>query len=118
MKLKVLTPTRVLIDEEAVKVTAEAENGNFCLLPEHIDFLAALVPGLLSFTRPTGEELLLAVDEGILVKRGAEVLASTWTAVRGGNLGELRQTVRHQFEVLDDANATVIRPSRSWKPIF
>ncbi|NMC75543.1 MAG: F0F1 ATP synthase subunit epsilon, partial [Geobacteraceae bacterium] len=45
MKLTVLLPTGVLVDQEVTKVTAEAENGSFCLLPRHIDFLAALVPG-------------------------------------------------------------------------
>ncbi len=51
MRLKVLLPTEVLVDEEVVKVTAEAENGSFCLLPRHIDFVAALVPSLLSFVK-------------------------------------------------------------------
>ena len=49
MKLMVLLPTEVLIDEEARKITAEAQNGSFCLLPRHIDFVTALVPGILSF---------------------------------------------------------------------
>lgn len=47
MQLKVLLPTEVLIDEAASKITAEAENGCFCLLPNHVDFVAGLVPGLL-----------------------------------------------------------------------
>ena len=62
MKLKILIPTKVLIDREVTKVIAEAENGHFCLLPHHIDFVAALVPGILSFTRATGEEIFVAVD--------------------------------------------------------
>ncbi len=81
MKLKTLIPTQVLIDREVPKVIAEAENGNFCLLPHHIDFVAALVPGILSYTSATGEELFVAVDQGILVKCGREVLVSTFNAV-------------------------------------
>jgi F-type H+-transporting ATPase subunit epsilon len=106
MKLKVLVPTEVFVDEEAIKVTAEAENGSFCLLPQHIDFLAALVPGLLSFERASGEELFLAVDEGLLIKRDQQVLVATRQAVRGGDLGELRRTVQEQFETLDEHERT------------
>lgn len=102
MKLTVLLPTGVLVDQEVTKVTAEAENGSFCLLPRHIDFLAALVPGLLSFENEAGEEEFLAVDEGILVKCGSEVMVSTRNAVRGAPLGQLRQAVEKQFRVLDE----------------
>jgi F-type H+-transporting ATPase subunit epsilon len=103
MRLKVLLPTDILVDEEVAKVTAEAENGSFCLLPRHIDFVAALVPGLLSFVKPgaAGEEFL-AVDEGILVKCGPEVLVSTRQAVRGPELGQLRVMVAKNFKVLTD----------------
>ncbi len=103
MKLKVLLPTEVLLEEEVVKVTAEAENGSFCLLPRHIDFVAALAPGLLSFVKAAdGNEEFLAVDEGILVKCGPEVLVSTRQAVRGPELGMLRATVEKTFKVLTD----------------
>lgn len=102
MKLKVLLPTEVLLEEEVVKVNAEAENGSFCLLPRHIDFVTALVPGLLSFESRDGQETFLAVDEGILVKCGPEVFVSTAHAVRGDNLGALKQTVEREFRVLDE----------------
>ena len=102
MQLKVLLPTQVLVDEAVTKVTAEAEDGSFCLLPRHVDFVAALVPGLLSFERAGGREEFLAIDEGMLVKAGPEVLVSTRRAVRAADLGELRRTVEEQFRVLDD----------------
>ena len=106
MRLKILLPTEVLVDEQAGKVTAEAQNGSFCLLPRHVDFVAALVPGLLSFENDEGEEIFVAVDEGVLVKYGQKVLVSTRSAVRGGELGELRQIVEERFMVLDDKEKT------------
>jgi F-type H+-transporting ATPase subunit epsilon len=103
MKLKILLPTEILVDEEVTKVTAEAGNGSFCLLPRHIDFVAALVPGLFSFVKAgDGVEEFLALDEGILVKCGPEVLVSTRKAVRGPELGRLRETVEKAFKVLTD----------------
>jgi F-type H+-transporting ATPase subunit epsilon len=103
MKLKIILPTEIMVDVEVTKVTAEAGNGSFCLLPRHIDFVAALVPGLLSFVKAgNGVEEFLAVDEGILVKCGPEVLVSTRKAVRGPELGQLRETVEKTFKVLTD----------------
>ena len=102
MHLKVLLPTQVLVDEPVAKVTAEAEDGGFCLLPRHVDFAAALVPGLLVFEPTGGGEQFLAIDEGTLVKCGEEVLVSTRRAVRGADLGELQRMVDEQFSVLDE----------------
>jgi F-type H+-transporting ATPase subunit epsilon len=102
VRIKVLLPERVLLDQEAGKVIAEAEDGFFCLLPRHMDFVSALAPGLLSFTGPDGQEQFLAVDEGILVKCGQQVLVSTRSAVHGPHLGALRQAVEQQFRRLDE----------------
>jgi F-type H+-transporting ATPase subunit epsilon len=102
MKLKVLLPTEILVDREVTKVIAEAENGSFCLLPRHIDFVAALPPGILIFESAEGHEEFIAVDEGTLVKVGQEVLVSTRNAVRSSELGTLKQIVEQEFRVLDD----------------
>lgn len=101
MKLKVIEPARVFLEEEVVKVVAEALDGSFCLLPRHVDCVAPLAPGILAFESARGEESFIAVDEGVLVKCGVEVLVSTRSAVRGP-LGELRQAVREQFRELSE----------------
>lgn len=101
MRLRVFLPVNVLIDKEVTKVTAEAENGSFCILPKHIDFVAALTSGILSF-ESNREEEFLAVDEGILVKWGVDVMVSTRNAVRSKDLGTLRQTVKEQFRMLNE----------------
>ncbi|PKN61958.1 MAG: F0F1 ATP synthase subunit epsilon [Deltaproteobacteria bacterium HGW-Deltaproteobacteria-15] len=102
MKLKILLPARILVDQEVQKVIAEGADGSFCLLPRHIDFVSALVPGILSFEQSSGEETFVAIDEGILVKVGQEVLVSTRNAVRGGRLGELKRMVQERFETRDE----------------
>lgn len=96
MKLRVQTPTEIVVDEEAGKVSAEAEDGAFTLLPRHVDFATALVPGLLYFEGAEGEHFL-AIDRGILVKVGDEVLVSTLNCVRGSALGELQRAVEESF---------------------
>ena len=100
MHLKILLPTQVLIDQPVTKVIAEAANGSFCLLPNHIDLLTALVPGILMF-QTDGEETFVAVEGGILVKCGPEVMVSTRNAFQGQSLEALKQDVAQQFSVLD-----------------
>ena len=90
------------MNTEVLKVIAEAENGSFCLLPRHIDMVAALAPGILSYTTHDGREEFLGTDEGILVKNGPEVLVSVRDAVRGPDLGLLKQTISARFHSLDE----------------
>jgi F-type H+-transporting ATPase subunit epsilon len=91
-----------LLDESVTRVSAEAENGAFTLLPRHIDFTAALVPGILAFVTESGQEKFLAVDQGILVKCGPDVRVSTMNAMQSSDLTKLKQTVREQFEKLNE----------------
>lgn len=102
MHLKLLLPTHLLIDQPVTNLIAEAENGAFCLRPHHIDFLAALVPGILSFQPLTGDEIFVAVDGGILVKCGPEVLVSTRNALQGSQLTALKREMEQQFEAMDE----------------
>lgn len=102
MRLRVALPTEILMDEEVIKVIAEAENGSFCLLPRHVGFATALVPGVVSLVSPDGQEKFVAVDKGILVKCGTEVLISTGNAVVSQDLGTLRNTIEDKFRTMDD----------------
>lgn len=102
MRLKVLLPTEVLVDEEVTKVVAEAQNGSFGILPKHIDFVAALVPGILLYVDADGREWFVATDHGTLVKLRGEVLVSTRNAVAGEDLGTLRDVVERRYLEVDD----------------
>lgn len=98
MRLRVLLPEEILLDVEARKITAEAENGAFGLLPRHVDFVTALAPGILTFIGADGGEEFIAVDEGILLKRGSLVQVSTRNAVVGEELGELKRMIDERLK--------------------
>lgn len=102
MRLRIVLPTTVLADTAVRKITAGGLQGSFTLLPRHVDFLAALVPGLLSYELPEGDERFAAVDGGLLVKYGPDVLISTHRATVGADLGHLRQTVDREFRALGE----------------
>ena len=101
LNLRVMLPTQELIDTQISKVIAEAPNGHFCLLPRHIDFVAALVPGVVSYFDLEGREFFVGVDEGILVKLGKTVTVSTANAVTGTDLQTLRNSMKTRFTELE-----------------
>jgi F-type H+-transporting ATPase subunit epsilon len=102
MNLKILLPAEVFLNEEVTKVIAEAENGLFCLLPRHIDFTAALVPGVFSYSTINGEDTYLAVDIGTLVKKGDDILVSTRNAYQSSELGHLKGVIVAKFLEIDE----------------
>jgi len=124
MRVKVIVPSGVLVQQQAAKLVAEARDGSFCLLPRHVDFAAALVPGILTLTADDDSETFFAVDEGLLVKHGSEVRVSTWNALQG-KLGELQQAVLAQFReqgrqeqearhALDRLEASLVQQVLDW----
>lgn len=103
MWLKILLPSRVFVKQtEVLRIVAESPNGCFGVLPQRRDCVASLVPGILSYETITREEVFIAVDTGLLVKNGAEVLISVRRAVGGGQLGELRALVKSELLSLDE----------------
>ncbi len=108
MQLKILLPSRVFGEiVDVTRIVAEARGGSFGILPHRLDCVAALAPGILTYaTEPKGD-VYVAVDEGVLVKIGPEVLVSVRYAVGGTDLGQLRQAVEREFLSLDDQEKTV-----------
>lgn len=108
MQLKVLIPACVFMEQDNVtRIVAETPHGSFGILPHRLDCVAALAPGILTLETPNARETFLAVDEGILVKTGAQVLVSVRNAVGGADLGKLRQTVDQEFLTLDERAKSV-----------
>lgn len=103
MNLKILVPNETVVDQQVEKISAEGRGGSFTLLPRHIDFVAALVPGILSYVKDD-EESFLAVDEGVLVKQGSEVLVSSRRAFESPELGKLREVVEGMEQVTEERN--------------
>jgi F-type H+-transporting ATPase subunit epsilon len=97
MNLKVLLPSRIFLDLKRVsRIVAETREGSFGLLPHRLDCVAALVPGILAYT--LGDDIAyLAVDQGVLVKSGADVMVSVRQAIQGTTLSELHETVKREY---------------------
>jgi F-type H+-transporting ATPase subunit epsilon len=101
MHLKILLPFGVFEEMQNVKsIVMETSEGAFGLLQQRQDCVAALVPGILTYE--TEKEHYVAIDEGIMIKAGQEVLVSVRNAIRGANLEELHESVEKAFKQLDE----------------
>jgi F-type H+-transporting ATPase subunit epsilon len=87
---------------DVTRVVAMTPAGSFGLLPHRLDCATVLSPGLLTYATATSGEVHLAVDTGVLVKTGADVLVCVRHAIAGADLGHLRQAVEQEMLQLSD----------------
>jgi len=108
MNLKVLLPYKVFAEKTGVsRIVARSSEGSFGLLPHRLDCVAALVPGILVFETEAEGEVYMAVDEGVLVKSGQDVLVSVRNAIGGTDLSKLHAAVGQEFLNLNDQEKKV-----------
>jgi F-type H+-transporting ATPase subunit epsilon len=108
MNLKVLLPFQVFVAENGVsRIVAESREGSFGLLPHRLDCVVALAPGILTYEAEGQGEVYVAVDEGVLVKNGLEVLVSVRRALAGTDLRQLRDAVEKEFVTLGESEKSV-----------
>ena len=103
MNLKILLPFQIFAEKTGVsRIVAETREGSFGLLPHRLDCVVALAPGILTYETTSDGEVFVAVDEGVLVKTGTDVLVSVRRALVGRELGQLREAVEREFLTLDE----------------
>jgi F-type H+-transporting ATPase subunit epsilon len=108
MTLKVLLPFRIFAEKIGVsRIVAETRQGSFGLLPHRLDCVAALAPGILIYEHGGDPEVYVAIDEGVLVKTGLDVLVSVRNAISGTDLGQLREAVEREFLHLNEREQSV-----------
>ncbi len=103
MVLLVYSPGAEVVRTAVRKLATEGAQGAFVLLRRHIDMVTALLPGVLSYVDAEGEEHFLGIDEGTLIKCGAEVRVAVRGAFVSDDLSNLRDEVARQFLTLDDS---------------
>ncbi|MGK2860365.1 MAG: F0F1 ATP synthase subunit epsilon [Chitinophagaceae bacterium] len=108
MNLKVLLPFQVFDEIKNVsRIVLETSKGSYGVLPQRLDCVAAIVPGILTYETEEGGVHYLAVDEGVLVKAGLQVMLSVRNAIGGADLGKLHESVKKEFMNLDESERNV-----------
>src|SRR5260370_31704146 len=78
-KFRMVTPTGIVFEGDAAEVSAIGPLGEFGVLPDYINFITSLVPGVLEAQLPDGAKMHWVVSGGLAeVKDGVmTVLASS-----------------------------------------
>ena len=103
MNLKILLPFHIFANQVGVsRIVAQTREGSLGLLPHRRDCVVALAPGILMYRTAADAEVFVAVDEGVLVKTGSDVLISVRRALGGMQLGQLREAVERDYLAMDE----------------
>ena len=99
MRLRILTPLSIVVDEDGVRaVRAEDASGGFGILPHHADFLTSLTISVVDWKSGDGTRHYCAVRHGVLsITGGHDIAVTTREAVTGDDLATLDQTVLNRF---------------------
>lgn len=69
LHLKIITPKKVALEADIIKITVPSSSGEITILPRHENLFSLLVEGVVKFTTETDEELL-AIGGGYLETDG------------------------------------------------
>jgi F-type H+-transporting ATPase subunit epsilon len=108
MELKVLVPYGVMTAKaDVIRLVVETRGGSYGFWPDRLDCGAALAAGILMYESRAEGVVYIAIDEGVVVKTGRSVFVSARNAIRGKELGKLREAVEHEFVDLEEREKNV-----------
>ena len=110
MQLRIIVPSGVFASIANVeRIVVMTQTGSFGLLPHRMDCAAVVPPGLFAYSTSATDEVHLAVDAGMLIKTGADVVLCVRRAIAGADLGRLRQAVQQELKQLSDQESSNLK---------
>jgi F-type H+-transporting ATPase subunit epsilon len=108
MNLRILLPYGVFAEKaDVLRVVADTTDGSYGLLPHRLDCVAALVPGILTYEAKDSGTVYVGIDQGVMVKAGAQITVSVRRATGGSDLGQIKEAVGRDFLKLDEQERNV-----------
>lgn len=86
LNLRIYTPDKLFLEEVITKLSINGKEGNYTILPNHVDYLSSFNNSNVSFEKQNKEKSYLWLNQGVLVKCGREIQISTFSAINNGNV--------------------------------
>ncbi len=110
MRLRIVVPSGVFASIANVeRIVVMTQMGSVGLLPHRLDCAAVLPPGLLAYSTAATDEVHLAIDAGMFIKTGADVVVCVRRAIAGADLGRLRQAVQQDLRRLGEQESSTLK---------
>lgn len=133
IKFQIVTPERMVLEENILQVSVPTKEGEITVLPEHIPLVAGLLPGVVEIKTEKGETEIMAVSGGFIEVKKDKVVILADTAERGHEIDlsraeqarkraeELKEKAEHgQFADISakiEKELARTRAVRRWKKI-
>jgi F-type H+-transporting ATPase subunit epsilon len=102
IKFKIVTPERIVFEEEVDQVTLPTQEGEITVLPNHIPLISVLQAGEL-VAKKDGEEIAMAVSGGMVEVQKNELTVLADTAERAEEIDLARaEEARRRAEKLKE----------------
>lgn len=111
LKLKIITPKRVVVEEEIKSITAPSAEGEITVLPKHTNLFTLLVEGIIKIIKKDDEEDYLAIGGGYLETDGEEVTVLVSRAYRQDEINEkqINEAINEAKKLLSQAKSEADR---------
>lgn len=94
MTLKLITPEKIVLEQEVDQITVPTSTGEITILPNHVNLVTEVIPGEM-IVKIKGKEDYIAVTGGFLEVRSNEVSALLDYAVRAEHI-EVEKAIEAQ----------------------
>lgn len=103
IKFQIVTPERMVLEENIRQVSVPTKDGEITVLPEHIPLVAGLLPGVVEIKTEKGETEIMAISGGFIEVQKDKVVILADTAERGHEIDLARaEEARRRAEDLKE----------------
>jgi F-type H+-transporting ATPase subunit epsilon len=108
IKFQIVTPERIVLEEEILQITVPTKQGEITVLPDHIPLVASLMPGVIEVKTKSGQEEIMSVSGGFIevLKNKVTILADSAERGHEIDLEQAEQARLRAEELKEKADRT------------
>lgn len=122
IKFEIVTPERVVLQEEIIQITLPTKDGEITVLPNHIPIVASLKPGVIQLKKADGELEIISISGGFIEVLKDKIVILADTAERAEEIDlakaeeahkraeDIKKNARHEDKVdFAEVNANIAK---------
>jgi F-type H+-transporting ATPase subunit epsilon len=105
IQFEIVTPEKVVLQEEITQITVPTKAGEITVLPNHIPLVSSLLPGVVHVKTKDGRDEIMSISGGFLevLKNKVVILADTAERAEEIDLARVEEAYRRAEEMKEKA---------------